>query len=197
MAKKRVTLEEIDKKLDSLMRHVKKIEKEEEHEEAEEEIIEKEEETEIKELKKLEDIEKKVAEKIAPHPLVKITYKDIAKGAVGAFIGVVAHYTFIYGIKVAEYLDVERATVLFPLAYIIGGIFLYVAGFRRVDIKLLWFLPIRLTVLYIISIIMSIAVLFLFYPDFSHNFWDAYKQVAAVTLTALVGACTADLIGKD
>lgn len=190
MAKKKVTLEQVDKKLDFLMKHLKKVEKEETKVEAEEE-------EEIKELKKLEKIELKIKEKIEPHPLKKITYKDIAKGALGAFIGVVAHYTFIYGIHVAEQIDILRATILFPLAYFIGGVFLYATGFRKVSTKMLWFLPIRLTVLYIISIIMAIAVLYLFQPEFTHNFWEGYKQVAAVTLTALIGACTADLIGKE
>ena len=191
MAKKKVTLENINKKLDVLTRKINKI--------GEQETTElKEEKQELEELKKLEDIEKKIKERVEPHPLKKITYHDIAKGALGAFIGIVAHYTVIYGIHIAEELTVTRATLLFVLSYILGGVFLYATGFRKVSAKMLWFLPIRLTTLYLISIFMSVAVLYLFFPDFlQHFFWEGYKQVAAVTLTALIGACTADLIGKE
>jgi uncharacterized membrane protein len=195
MAKKKVTLEEINKKLDNLSKTLKKclrIEEQiaaEEHEELQKEL---------EELKKLETLEETLELGIRPHPLKKITYKDFAKGALGAFIGIVAHYTVIYGIHIAEELTVARATILFVLAYALGGVFLYATGFRKVSTRLIWFLPVRLTVLYTISVVMSVAVLYLFFPEFIHHFfWEGYKQVAAVTLTALIGACTADLIGKE
>ena len=57
-------------------------------------------------------------------------------------------------------------------------------------------MPVRLLVLYICSLIMSVLVLLLFYPNFGHNFLESYKMVAGVMLAAVVGACTADLIGK-
>ncbi|MBW2973553.1 TIGR02587 family membrane protein [Candidatus Woesearchaeota archaeon] len=190
MAKKKVTLGILNQKLDLLTKAVKRVERKESQ-------LEKEERAELAELKKLEEIEKKIQERVKAHPLRKITYKDIAKGALGAFIGVVAHYTFLYGIHVAAEIDIFRATLLFPIAYLLGGIFLYATGFRKVSGKMLWFLPVRLTVLYIISLVMAIAVLYLFHPEFSYHFWDGYKQVAAVNLTALIGACTADLIGKE
>jgi hypothetical protein len=44
---------------------------------------------------------------------------------------------------------------------------------------------------------MSILVLVLFYPNFGYNFEESYKMVAAVMLAAVVGACTADLLGKE
>jgi uncharacterized membrane protein len=191
MAKKKVTLEEINRKLDALSVSMKKCL-------VVEQRIESEEKQELAELKKLEEIEKKIKEKVEAHPLKKITYHDIAKGALGAFIGIVAHYTVIYGIHIAEELTVTRATILFVLSYLIGGVFLYATGFRKVSARMMWFLPLRLTILYTISVVMSVAVLFLFFPEFLHHFfWDGYKQVAAVTLTALIGACTADLIGKE
>jgi len=188
MAKKKVTLEDINKKIDALNRKIEKIATQETKELKEEE----------QELKKLEIIEKKIKQKVEAHPLKKITYHDIAKGALGAFIGIVAHYTVIYGVHIAEEITVTRATLLFFLAYALGGVFLYATGFRKVSTRLMWFLPVRLTVLYIISLFMAVAVLYLFFPDFTHHFfWEGYKQVAAVTLTALIGACTADLIGKE
>lgn len=194
MAKKKVTIEQLDKKIDKLSKTMNKclrVQEQiavEEHEELQKEL---------EELKKLEKLEETL-EKRGPHPLKKITYKDFAKGALGAFIGIVAHYTVIYGIHIAEKLTVTRATILFVLAYALGGVFLYATGFRKVSTKLIWFLPVRLTVLYGISLVMSVAVLYLFFPEFIHHFfWEGYKQVAAVTLTALIGACTADLIGKE
>jgi len=191
MAKKKVNLEEIDRKLNLLLKDVKKIKKEEKY-------IEKEEEIELEELRKLEEIEEKIKKGVGVHPLRKITYRDLAKGALGAFIGVVAHYTFIYGIHVAEDIDIFRATLLFPIAYLLGGVFLYATGFRKVSTKMLWFLPVRLTVLFVISLIMAVLVLYLFHPDFmQHFFWNGYKQVATVTLTGIIGACTADLIGRE
>jgi uncharacterized membrane protein len=184
MAKKKVTA--VDKKLNEILRRIKKVQQQ-----GQLELKEEKEQTE-----ELEDLERQIKEATEPHPLRRITYKDIAKGSLGAFIGVVAHYTFVYGIKVAQQIDVVRATILYPLAFIIGGIFLYATGYRKVRVKrILWFLPVRLIVLYMIAILTATIVLLLFQPDFMHNFWDAYKQLAAVTLTAMIGACAADLIG--
>jgi hypothetical protein len=44
---------------------------------------------------------------------------------------------------------------------------------------------------------MSIIVLWFFFPNFGYNFTESYAQVASVLLPALIGACTADLIGKE
>lgn len=201
---KKVDIESISRKLDQLLEGQREILKEEKEELEEEEKIEalekkeiEEEEKELSELEKLEKLEKDIAKQVGPHPLRQITYKDIARGAVGAFFGAVAHYTFIYGLKVAESIDMARAGILYALSFTIGFIFLYMTGFRKIkDMKVLSFLPIRLIVLYITSLIMSALVLLLFLPDFGQVFADSFKQLAAVTLTAIVGACTADLIGK-
>lgn len=183
----RVTLDQLNRKLDKVLRRLKAVEKEEK-------IVEKEEEV---ELEKLKEVEEKL-EKVAAHPLRTITYRDVAKGMIGAFVGTVAHYTFIYGIKVAQQIDLVRATILYPLSFLLGGIFLYVAGFRKIrDPRIIWFLPVRLTVLYTISVLIAMLTLWLFQPNFMADYAEAYKQVAAVTLTAIIGACTADLIGKE
>lgn len=186
MAKKRVKKSSVDSKLSEILTRVKRLETEQLQElKAEKEQSE-----------ELEDLEKQIKEMTEPHPLRRITYKDIAKGSLGAFIGVVAHYTFVYGIKVAQEIDIVRATILYPLAFILGGVFLYATGYRKVRVtRILWFLPVRLVVLYMISILTALVVLLLFQPQFMQNFWDAYKQLAAVTLTAMIGACAADLIG--
>ncbi|MBN1645089.1 DUF2391 family protein [Candidatus Woesearchaeota archaeon] len=186
MAKKRVKQTSADSKLNEILKRLKRLEKEQIQELKQEE----------EQTEELEDLERQIKEATEPHPLRRITYKDLAKGSLGAFIGVVAHYTFVYGIKVAQQIDIIRATLLYPLAFIIGGIFLYATGYRKVRVKkILWFLPVRLIVLYMLSILIAIIVLLLFQPEFMQNFWDAYKQLAAVTLTAMIGACAADLIG--
>lgn len=202
---KKVKLEDVNKKLElllagqrKLLKEEKKIEKEEEKVEKEEKLLETEEKEEIEKLEELKKLEKEAIREAGPHPLKKITLRDISKGCVGAVIGVVAHYTFVYGIKVAAEIDVTRATLLFPISYALGGIFMYMTGFRRIkDPKLLSFLPVRLTVLYLTAVITAALVLILFNPEFFHNFWESYKQVATVTLSATIGACTADLLGKE
>ena len=54
----------------------------------------------------------------------------------------------------------------------------------------------RLTVLYLTAVITAFLLLFLFEPQFLTTFEGAYKQLATVTLSATIGACTADLIGR-
>ncbi len=150
------------------------------------------------ELDKLQKIEEDIKKDVGDHPLTKITARDIIKGLVGAFIGLAVHYTFTYGVEISEGLTFLRATLLFPVTFIIGLMFIYATGFRKVsDPKLLIFMPARLLVLYVTAIIMSILVLFLFYPNFGNEFVESYKMVAAVMLAAVIGACTADLFGKE
>lgn len=209
---KKPSLEEISKKLDELLaaqrvisKEEKKVEEKEEQLEkieelelAKEEKVKELEEKELTELEKIERFEKELEKRIVAHPLKKITYKDIARGIIGAFFGAVAHYTFIYGLKVAELITFNRATLLFVISFFIGAIFLYATGFRKIkDRRILIFLPIRLITLYVISIVMSMVVLYLFIPNFGASFEEAYKQVASVSLVAVIGACTADIIAKD
>jgi uncharacterized membrane protein len=188
---KKVSLEDINRKLDLLLKQERKELKEEK-------LIEREEESELQKLNELESFEKEIVKQVGSHPLRKLTYRDVVKGSIGAFIGVAAHYSFVYGVKVAAEIDIFRATLLFPISYAFGGIFMYLTGFRRIkDPKTMSFLPVRLTILYLVAIITSMLVLLLFNPDFFHDFWSTYKQVATVTLSAVIGACTADLIGKE
>ncbi|MDO8660996.1 MAG: hypothetical protein Q7K43_03840 [Candidatus Woesearchaeota archaeon] len=194
----KVSLQSINTKLDRVLKNQKsllqteqRVERKENEELREEAIAE-------KELKNIERLEREIEKQVESHPLRKITIKDVARGAIGAFVGTVAHYTFIYGIKVAEAITVMRASLLFPLSFIVGGIFLYATGFRKVqDPKLLWFLPVRLIVLSITAIITSIIVLAIFTPSFGQHFGESFKQVATVSLSAIIGACTADVLGKD
>ncbi|HLF54841.1 MAG TPA: DUF2391 family protein [Candidatus Nanoarchaeia archaeon] len=195
---KRVTLAEVSNKLDRLMEAQKRLLSKEVKVEKKEALVEREEKEELKELKELEAFEKEIISEVGEHPLRKLTYRDIAKGSVGAFIGVAAHYTFVYSVKVAAEIDLFRATLLFPISFALGGVFMYVTGYRKIkDPKLMYFLPVRLTVLYIVSVITAMLTLWLFNPQFLNEFWPTYKQVATLTLSAVIGACTADLIGKE
>jgi len=88
--------------------------------------------------------------------------------------------------------------MLFPLSFLLGGLFIYVAGFRKVkDPKLFFILPARLLVLYMIAMCMAIIVLFFFQPNFGLDMEESIKQIATVSLLGVIGACTADLIGRE
>ena len=151
---------------------------------------------ELEQLAKLEEFEREIKKAVGRHPLTKITIKDIEKGTVGAFFGIAAHYTFVYGVKVAQQIDMIRATIIFILAYLVGAVFLYLTGYRKLKIKTYAFLPRRLTVLYLTAILTSFLLLNLFEPTFLSSFENAYKSLATVSLSATIGACTADLIGR-
>ncbi|MBI2574443.1 DUF2391 family protein [Candidatus Woesearchaeota archaeon] len=155
-------------------------------------------EKELSEIEKLEKIEKEVQKQVKQHPLTKVTLKDIYRGSLGAFIGIVLHYTVLYGVKIAESITMGRATIIYFLSFVVGMVFLYVTGFRKVkNSDAIKFLPVRMVVLYTVSIVISVGVLYLLFPTFGRSFEEAYKQIATVSLTAVIGACTADILGKD
>ncbi|OYT31935.1 hypothetical protein B6U93_02705 [Candidatus Woesearchaeota archaeon ex4484_78] len=189
MAKKRVSLQEINKKINEILQRQKKLMK------LEKQVSSKEEEQ-IEELEKLEEFEKEIKKEVGKHPLAKITLRDIAKGAIGSFFGIGAHYTFYYGVKIAKEINMTRAIIIFILSYLVGAVFLYLTGYRRLKIKTIAFLPLRLTVLYLTAITTSFLLLNLFEPHFLSSFEHAFKALATVTLSATIGACTADLIGR-
>ncbi|PIN79812.1 hypothetical protein COV16_02235 [Candidatus Woesearchaeota archaeon CG10_big_fil_rev_8_21_14_0_10_34_8] len=157
------------------------------------------EEKEMHEMKQLEVLEKQIEEEVRENPLRKITYRDFTKGMIGAFVGIVAHFSFLEGLQVAEYFTVFRATILYGLSLVIGIAFLYFAGFRSVkDNMILKIIPLRILVIYASAIFVVVVVLFLFgiITSASH-FEEVYKTVSAISVLAMLGACTADLIGKE
>jgi uncharacterized membrane protein len=88
--------------------------------------------------------------------------------------------------------------VLLFITFLIGAGFLYGTGFRKVsDKSMLWLLPYRIIVLYVTAIVVTTATLWFFYPEFSHDLSMGFRQIAVVNLSAVVGACTADLIGRE
>jgi len=186
---------------DKLLNEEKRIETKENKIESEDKDINKMEaalQKEDTDIEKLEKMEEEIKTEVGGHPLANVTFRDLAKGMIGAFIGLVIHYTFVYGVEIAQNLTMTRATIMFPLTFIVGLLFIYATGFRKIqDKKLLIYMPLRLLVLYICSLVMSILVLYLFYPTFGNSFEESYKMIAGVMLAAVVGACTADLLGKE
>lgn len=198
MPKKRATLDELNRKLDRVLSTQRKMTDNQEDIERSTKKVARDEKAELEALEDIKKFEEKLKKAVGPHPLRKMTYKDIAKGSIGAFFGIGAHFTFYYSVKIAAHLSFSRAFMTFILAYVIGGIFMYFTGFRKIRVKkVIWFLPFRLTILYITAIATAFFVLVFFEPHFLHSFDESFKQLATTTLSATIGACTADLIGRE
>ena len=146
-----------------------------------------------------EDIEEdidKIRKDLEGSPLKKITVKDVGKALIGSFIGLTSHYAFLEGAHFAENLTVIRASILLVVAYAIGLIFIYVTGFRKVkQIKLLSFIPARVTLMYVVSLLVIYFVFYIFGLTEHATSIEIYKQMAAVSIPAIIGASAADLIG--
>jgi uncharacterized membrane protein len=190
LAKRTVSLLTLDKRLDRIEALLVKTEREER------ELLT-EERSEENELQKLEALEREIKAGVTTHPLTKITYHDVTKGLVGAFFGVVGHFSFFYGHKIAEGLTVFRATAILFTSMLLLIAFLYFTGFRRVK-EYHAYLPARFFVIYATAMSVAAAVLFLFgivnYPIEGEVF---YKEVASLSILAVMGAATADLIGGE
>jgi uncharacterized membrane protein len=188
-------IEKDEKRIEHLESTEVQLEHEAIAEEKKEDVTQQQENT---ELAKLAKIENEVRNEVLQHPLTKITLKDFMKGLVGGFIGVVVHFTFTYGVELAQNISVTRATVLYLLSFLIGAGFLYGTGFRKItDKSILWLLPYRILVLYSTAVLVTFCTLAFFYTHFFVDLSLAYRQVAVVNLSAVIGACTADLIGRE
>lgn len=174
-------LENIEKKEETRMRHLEDAEK-----------------NELFELQKLEDLERKIKKDVEPHPLAKISAKDFFKGSIGAFVGLVVHFSFNYVYEIAEHITFTKATFLFMLSFAIGAGIMYSTGFRKVtEPRLLVFWPLRAMIIYLTALLMSIIVLFIFGEDFGMHFAESYIQTSVAMISAIIGATTADLIGRE
>ena len=169
--------EEIEKKEAKVIREEKKIEKETE---------------------KVEKLEKEIKKEVAAKPLTKFNMKDLNKGIIGAFIGVVAHFAFVYSKEIAKDISTARATVLIIFSYLLIIILMYETGYREIKEKrLLGVLPIRATVIFLTSIVVILIIFFLFNQIDLSDLTGLYKQIAVTSVLAALGAGTADLIGRD
>lgn len=191
----KTNLSKIDDKLDKIIRYEKEQNKSDD-------ILERLGKRQIKQddefEKNIDELQEHLEKNVGSHPLKKITYRDFGKSLIGAFIGVVSHFAFLEGAHLSEGLSVMRASILLVTAYLLGMIFIYVAGFRKVkNIKIFGFIPVRITVIYIVSLAVVYFVLFIFGLTEHTNAIGIYKQVAAVSIPAIIGASAADLIGKN
>lgn len=184
-----------EKSISKTEQEVLKLEKEELK--GEKEILAKEDE-ELATLKRIEELEKKISKDTKGRALRKITYRDITKGIIGSFFGIVGHFAFAKGVGLSQEFSFLRSTTLFITSFIIIVLFLYFAGFRKVDDEMLFkFLPVRALVIYFTAIFTTLLVLTL-YAQITINtpFIQIYNTLAAVSVLAVMGAGTADLIGE-
>lgn len=182
--------EKVEHKVDNIEKEEKRLEKEEISLMTEEKKVEKEE-------AKVENLEKKISKEVETKTLTKFNIKDLNKGVIGAFIGVVAHFGFIYGKAIAQYITTTRATVLFLFSYLLIIMLLYETGYRDIKEKrLLGILPRRATYVYCTSLVVVIVIFYLFNMLDWTDLTTLYKEVAVTSVLASVGAGTADLIGR-
>ena len=149
------------------------------------------------ETKNVEKLEEEIKKEVAGKPLSKFSLNDLNKGIIGAFIGVVAHFAFVYGKEIALQISAARAGFLLVFSYALIIILMYETGYRQIKEKRIFsVLPRRATIIYFISIVMVIVIFALFNMlDFSDAV-GMYKQIAVTSVLASLGAGTADLIGR-
>lgn len=192
-------LSKIDARLGAIEDRLAGIERDEAQDLAADERLADEEEQELDELKKLERLEQEVKRDVAPKPLARITYHDFTKGVIGAFFGIVGHFAFFYGSKIAHDITVGRAHALMVTSLAILVLFIYFSGFRKLKkSRKHHLIPWRVLVIYLTAHAVIFFVLFLFGKiSFSMPGVEIYKNVATVSLLAVMGAATADLIGGE
>lgn len=154
---------------------------------------------ESKELQELASLKKEIQKDVGAHPLTKITRSDVIRSIIGALIGTVGHFAFFYGLEIADKISTIRATFLYLISLLVCFFFMYYSGFRKVkEIRMFRFIPIRVLVVYLISILVVAGTLFVFgFFDVSTSFGQMYKVIATTLLLAVLGASTADILGKE
>ena len=148
-------------------------------------------------LDELEKIEAKLNQSIRK-PLKHVTKRDLFKGFIGAFVGVMGHFAFSKAADLAKDLTLWQTTNLYIVAAFIITIMLYYTGFRAIEKQIvLQFMPLRAVTLYSVSIFTILLVNLLFGKiHFPLDFTEIYKLVGASIILAVMGAGTADLLGK-
>ena len=154
---------------------------------------------EAQELQTLQGLKREITKDVGSHPLTRITKADIVRSIIGALIGTVGHFAFFYGVEIADKISVVRATILYVLSLVVCFFFMYYSGFRKVkEIRVLRFIPARVLVIYLISLLVVVGTLFIFnFINVTSSFAHAYKSVATTLLLAVLGASTADILGKE
>lgn len=135
-------------------------------------------------------------------PMKKITKRDMFKGFIGSFVGIMSHFAFSKGAEIAFNpafpLSPLRATFLYLVAFVIIIVMLYYSGFKKIEkTTVLKIMPLRALVLYSVSIVTVIFVNLLFNKlHYPFTFTELYVLVGANIILAVMGAGTADLIGR-
>lgn len=177
------------KKEKTILNEEMKIEKEETNieQKSEQEILD-----ELLKFEKKIDIEKN-------KPLYDLTKKDLFKGFVGASFGILGHFSFTKGVDLALTLNMLQVSILYVVGLVLLIIMLYYTGFRKVKKHLIFsFMPVRILVLYGVSIVAIILINLLFGKiSFPIDIDVLYKIVGTNIILAVLGAGTADLIGKN
>ncbi|MFT7616331.1 MAG: putative membrane protein [Candidatus Woesearchaeota archaeon] len=205
-SKKRVTVEELHAVQKQILANQKKQLKlldtvltDEAKELAQEKKVAEAEAKQLAKLGDMENIQKDIRKGLSNSTLKKITYRDVTKGIVGAFFGIVGHFAFTKGKVIAATLSLQRATLLLIVAFLIIVLFMYFTGFRQIQEHLiLKFMPMRALVVYFSALVTVVGVLLLYGElHFADSFTTYYTYVASIAIIAVIGACTADLIGKE
>jgi len=150
------------------------------------------------ETEKVEKLEREIKKETSVKPLEKFSLRDLNKVIVGAFIGVVAHFGFIYAKIIKDYISFPRAILLFVFSYLLIIMLMYETGYREIrEKRLLGILPRRATLVYISSLIVIIVIFFLFNLIDLSKLDELFKEIAVTSVLASVGAGTADLIGRN
>ena len=151
------------------------------------------------ELQNLRQLKQEISKDVGPHPLTRITRADIVRSIIGALLGTVGHFAFFYGVEIADKISLTRATVLYLLSLVVGFFFMYYSGFRKVKgLRVFRFVPIRVLVVYVISLLVVVGTLFIFgFIEPLSSFAHVYKVTSTTLLLAVLGASTADILGKE
>ena len=187
--------EKILKNQDKILGEEEKIEELERQELKNEEELEKSEEDTLKEL---ESLKRQISKNISS-PMKNITKRDMIKGFIGAFVGLMSHFAFTKGADLSTNITVFRASLLYVVAFIIIVLMLYYTGFRNVQKHVvLKFMPLRALVLYSVSIVTIVVVNLLFGKILiSSSLTEYYLLIGTNIILAAMGAGTADLIGRE
>ena len=140
---------------------------------------------------------KKIEKEVFQKPLTAFNFRDLNKGIVGAFIGVVAHFGFVYGSVLADKITTARASLLLVFSYLLIVVLMYETGYREIrEKRLLGVLPKRATFIFITSIVVVAAIFFLFNMVDLKDPVVFFKQIAVTSVLASLGAGKEDLLGK-
>ena len=98
----------------------------------------------------------------------------------------------------AESISTFRATLILIVAYLLGVVLIDQSGFKKVkEQRFLKIIPVRVTVIYFVALGVIVFILGLFNRIDPHEIIFTYRQVAVISILAMLGAASADLIGNE